>query len=321
MVAVTGPRAVMLLAGLAAATWFVRPIDAVSFAPMLVWAVLRLPAWRQRMAWGAAGLGVIALALAMIGVVNHAVFGTWRSPYEQAAFKMVGFFDYPFGQKLFWTFVDARPFFGETDTALLGRYPWLLLALPGIFFWVKREGAAGAAAVATLLLNWLLYLGYNDFFPSSFYRFSLIHYVSWSFPPLFAAAAGACRAGWRERSVQVGAMLALGVLLLAGGLRLEERTLPAPATPGEVKALPAARPLWVKFPGDSLELVTKLRLDGRAMTEAADYQIPYVPSDLKLLLGEHAKGTKLGAPPAAGVEAIPVVGDYQWSWRWTGWRR
>ncbi|MES1168305.1 MAG: hypothetical protein ABUL61_03950, partial [Oleiharenicola lentus] len=80
VVAVTGPRAVMLLAVLAAATWFVRPIDAVSFAPMLVWAVLRLPAWRQRVAWGAAGLGLIALALAAVGVVNHAVFGAWRSP-------------------------------------------------------------------------------------------------------------------------------------------------------------------------------------------------------------------------------------------------
>ena len=49
----------------------------------------------------------------------------------------------------------------------------------------------------------------------------------------------------------------------------------------EVRALPAERPLWVRFPGESLEKVTKLRLDGRSMLEAADYQIPYVPSDLK----------------------------------------
>ena len=323
MVAVTGPRAVLALAGLAAATWLVRPIDAVSFAPMLVWSVLRLPAWRQRIGWGAAGLGVLGVALALVGGLNVAVFGTWRSPYEQAAFNMVGFFDYPVAQKLFWTFVDARPFFGETDTALLGRYPWLLLAIPGIFFWVKREGAAGAAAVATLLLNWLLYLGYNDFFPSSFYRFSLIHYVSWSFLPLFAAGAGACWAGWKLRPVQLGAAVALGVFVLACGLQLEKRALPAPTAPGAVLMLPVTRPLWVRFPGGSLEQVGQLRLDGRAMIEAADYQIPYVPSDLQLLLGAHAKGTVLGIPAAAGSIAAPQVGDYRWAWRWDAarWRR
>ena len=316
MVAGTGPRTVVVLAGLAAVTWLVRPIDAVSFAPMLVWSGLRLPTWRQRLGWGAVGVGVLAVALVAVGVLNLRVFGVWRSPYEQAAFTMVGFFDYPVAQKLFWTFVDARPFFGETDTALLGRYPWLFLTLPGIFFWVKREGAAGAAAVATLLLNWLLYLGYNDFFPSSFYRFSLIHYISWSFLPLVAASAGACWAGWKMPAVRVGAGLALGAFFLAGGLQLEEHTLPVPVAEGEVSALPATRPLWVRFPGESLEQVTKLRLNSRAMTEAADYQIPYVPSDLKLLLGDHAKGIALTAPPETGIKAIPQVGDYHWAWRW-----
>jgi hypothetical protein len=172
-------------------------------------------------------------------------------------------------------------------------------------------------------LNWLLYLGYNDFFPSSFYRFSLIHYVSWSFLPLVAASAGACWAGRKMRAVQVGAGLALGGFVLTCGLQLEERVLPAPATPGAVTALPLTRPLWVRFPGEPLEQVTQLRLDGRAMTEAADYQIPYVPSDLKLLLGEHAKGTVLAAQPATGIKALPQVGDYHWGWRWDAarWRR
>ncbi|MEJ1971419.1 MAG: hypothetical protein WDM96_02590 [Lacunisphaera sp.] len=48
----------------------------------------------------------------------------------------------------------------------------LLLAIPGVLFWVKREGWAGMAGVVALGLNWLLYLGYNDFFPSSFYTAS-----------------------------------------------------------------------------------------------------------------------------------------------------
>lgn len=310
-------RIVWLLAALAAAAWWVRPIDALCLAPLLVVATLRLPTWRERTEAGFVGIAIIGAAAVAVGLLNRAVFGTWRTPYEQAAFTMVGFFDYPLGQKLYWTFVDGRPFFGETDTALLPRYPWLFLAIPGLFFWVKREGWAGVAGVATVGLSWLLYLGYNDFFPSSFYRFSLIHYVSWSFLPLLAVAAAACWAGSKDRVVWGGAVAMLGVGVLAWGGRLEERELPALVKPGEVTALPLVRPLWVRFPEAPLTEVGKLRLDERAMIEAADYQIPYVPSDLKLLLGRHARGTRLAAP---GISATPQVGDYRWSWRWEWFR-
>lgn len=311
-----GRRTVWWLAGLAAVTWLVRPVDAVSFAPMLVWAVLRQRTWKEKVLGALGGILIIGLAVGAVGLLNQSVFGSWRTPYEQAAHTMVGFFSYPFAQKLHWTFVDARTFFGETDTALLWRYPWLFLAVPGIFFWVARERAAGVAVLATLGLNWLLYLGYNDFFPSSFYRFSLIHYVSWSFLPLLAWAASACWAGWKMKSVWIGWGLAALMIIMSLGLQLEERILPADVAPGEVKALPVGRPLWVRFPGESLEKVTKLRLDGRFMLEAADYQIPYVPSDLKLLLGAHATGTRLTVLPEAGVTAIPQVGNYRWAWRW-----
>lgn len=314
LVTVPGRRAVWWLALAAAAAWWVRPIDALTFAPLLVCAVLRLHDWPTRVGHALGGMAVIAASVVAMGLLNRSIFGTWRTPYEQAAFTMVGFFDYPLGQKLYWTFLDARPFFGETDAALLPRYPWLVLAVPGLVFWVRRDGAAGLAVVLTLALSWLLYLGYNDFFPSSFFRYSLIHYVAWSFVPLLVAAAGALRGGWKYRSVRVGWGLAGGVVILALGLRLEERALPVAAVPGAVSALPPARPLWVRFPGVSLDQVTALRLDGRAMTEAADYQIPYVPSDLKVLLGDRARGTKLALP--AGATVPPQAGDYRWAWHW-----
>lgn len=311
-----GRRSAWWLAGLAAATWLVRPIDAVSFAPMLVWVVVRLPSWRERSGCAMGGIAIICTAVAAVGLLNQSIFGSWRTPYEQAAHIMVGFFSYPFAQKLHWTFVDARTFFGETDTALLWRYPWLFLAVPGIFFWVKRERGSGVATLATLGLNWLLYLGYNDFFPSSFYRFSLIHYVSWSFLPLLAWVASACWAGWKMKTVWGGWGLAAVMFMLVLGLQLEERSLPAAVAPGEVRALPKERPLWVRFPGESLEKVTKLRLDGRYLMESADYQIPYVPSDLKLLLGSRATGARLTALAEPGITATPQVGDYRWGWRW-----
>jgi hypothetical protein len=311
-----GRRAMWWLAGLAAITWWVRPGDALCFAPMLGWAVVRLPRWRDRIVCASLALAIIGVAVVAMGVLNLSVWDSWRTPYEQAAHTMVGFFSYPMAQKLFWTFIDARPFFGEADTALLWRYPWLFLAIPGVAFWLKREGAAGAAVLATLGLNWLLYLGYNDFFPSSFYRFSLIHYVSWSFLPLLAGAAAACWAGWNIRAVWLGWMGAVLVFVTASSLQLTEEKLPVEATAGEVSVLPLARPLWVRFPGESLEKVAALRLDGRAMLEARDYQIPYVSSDLKLLLSNRAIGTKLDALSQAGIVAVPQTGNYQWGWRW-----
>ncbi len=316
MLETRGPCTVWWLSGLAAVTWLMRPVDALGFAPMLVWAVLRLATWRERMVCGLGGIAVIAAAMGAVGALNLSVWGAWRTPYEQAAHTMVGFFSFPLAEKLYWTFVDGRPFFGETDTALLWRYPWLFLAVPGVIFCVKREGAAGIAALATVALSGLLYLGYNDFFPSSFYRFSLIHYVSWLFLPLLAAVAGVCWAGWKIKVVWLGWVGAIALVLLASGLQLVERPLNGDATSGEVRQLPTARSLWVHFPSESLEKVSALRLDGRAILESSDYQIPYVPSDLKLLLGGRAKGAKLNALPEAGLTAIPRVGDYRWGWRW-----
>ena len=80
--------------------------------------------------------------------------------------------------------------------------------------------------------------------------------------------------------------------------------------------MPAGRPLWVHLAGEPLENVVSLRLDGRPMREAADYQIPYVASDLKLLLSDRASGTRLTALPEAGITASPQVGLYRWGWRW-----
>lgn len=310
-----GPRAVGLLAGLAAATYLVRPGDAACFAPMLVWAVLRLPARGERLKWTMLGVTIVGTAVASVAVLNFAVFGAWGSPYERESWGSIGFFSYPFAKKVYWLFVDGRPFFGETDTALLFRYPWLFLALPGAIHWVRREGWAAVAALASLGLNWALYVNYNDFLPSDVFRYSLIHYISWGFLPLFALAFAAVLHGWRQNATRVGFALAAGLVIACLGLQMEERARPSLVGPGRVDRLPAERPLWVSFPGVPLEQVVNLRLDGRKMREASDYQIPYVPSNLRLLLSSRAQGVSLTATAEAGITVTPVVGAYVWSWR------
>jgi len=317
MVATHGPCTVWRLTGLAALTYLVRPGDAACFAPMLIWAVLRLPVWRQRLICAAGGMAAIGAVILAMGLINHAVFGTWDTPYERQTWQGSGFFSYPSLSKLFWLFVDGRPFFGEADTALFFRYPWLFLVIPGVFYWVRTAGMAAMAALATLAMNWWLYINYNDFLPSAIFRYSLIHYISWGFAPLFALSFAALLRGWRQQSTWTGLAVAGGLMIFSLGLQMEERELHASVSPGRIDHLPVARPLWVKFPGVSLESVTKLRLDGRQMREGSDFQIPYVHADLRVMLSSRAVGATLVLPVEKEADNVikPVIGDYVWRWR------
>lgn len=315
VIATNGPRAVARLTALAALTYLVRPGDAACFAPLLIWSVVRLPAWRERFLCAAGGMAAIGAVVLCMGLINHAVFGAWKTPYENISWVEIGFFSYPLSNKLFWIFVDGRPFFGESDTALLFRYPWLFLAIPGVIYAIRSAGMAAVSALAALALNWGLYISYNDFFPSAVYRYSLIHYLSWGFAPLFILSVAAVVRGWRERSTWAGLAMAAGCVVFALGVRLERRELPASVSPGQVNQLPAVRPLWVEFPGVPLEAAAALRLDGRPIRDAADYQIPYASADLPLLLSSRAQGTTLSFTAEAGVQAEPRVGIYEWKWR------
>jgi hypothetical protein len=309
-------RAVWVLGGLAALAYAVRPIDAVAFGPLLVFATLRLATWRARVLHGAGAAVVIALMVVAIGWLNLRVFGQWRSPYETISTQTIGFFSYPISFKFYWLFVDGGPLFRETDPALLWRYPWLAFAIAGAAFWVKRERWAGAAGLAALGLNWLLYVNYNDLLPSDIYRFTLIHYLAWGFPLLFLLVAAACRHGWGTRWGQVGIAMSLVVWGGALGVRLEERPVLVEQGASESWRLPAERPLLVRFPSASIERVGDLRLEGRALVEYSDYLVPYVPSELQLLLGTRTAGTRLTVAPESALTSHEAqCARYVWRWR------
>lgn len=313
LLAQTGGCSVGWLVALAAVTYVVRPGDAICFAPLLVWSVLRLPAWRERFMWGVSGVGVIAVAVVAVGLVNLAVFDSWRSRYEQVSMEAVGFFSYPAVIQWFWLMVDGSVFFGEAGTALVFRYPWLLLTIPGMVWWMQHGGASVIAVLITVAMSWGIYGSYNDFVPSGLFRYSLIHYLTWGFPLLFGLAVAGLWRGWRERPTQIALVVAGLLAFLITGVQLEERTLDVQVSPGRVELLPATRPLWVRFPEVPLARVGELRLDEHGLQESRDYHIPYVSSDLRLLLGARPGGRQL---TLAGTEVTPQVGDYAWSWRW-----
>ncbi|HVZ64264.1 MAG TPA: hypothetical protein VG936_06815 [Lacunisphaera sp.] len=311
-------RQVLWLAVLAAFTYWTRPGDALAFGPLLVFAVVRLRAARDRLNTSLGAFAVLAAAYLVQGCFNLRVFGSWRSPYEVLSTDRIGFFGYPVSYKLYWLLVDGRPLFGETTPALLFRYPWLCLAIPGAIHWIGRGGAAAAAGLLAMATSWLLYLNYNDFLPSDIYRFNLIHYLAWTFPVLFLLAVAAALHGWRERRTRVGFLVAAGLMLLASVLQLEETPLPTEAGTGG--NLPPHRPLLVHFAGVSADAAAKLRLDGRPLAEYADYVTALQPPDLRILLGLRARGTILSAEPAGSLPASPELGRFTWSWRLDGGR-
>ncbi len=313
-----GGRAVGWLSVLAAITYWIRPIDAVAFAPLLVFATWRLGTWREKFLWGAVGVAIIAAAAVGVGRLNMAVFGQWRTPYEWASMHGIGFFSYPVACKLYWLLVDGRQFFAETEPALLLRYPWLLLVLPGAVFWIQREGRVAAVALSAVAVNWFLYVNYNDFLPSDIYRFTLIHYLTWSFPLLFLIVAGACRHGWNSRGTKLAFGAATVVIVGVLGLRLEEREVNVAPVSSGGWALPETRPLVIQFSDTPIEKAAELRLDGRALIEYSDFLLPYVTtSELRLVLGTRAKGGVLTIAPGTTQALRPAVREFTWTWRFS----
>lgn len=319
-----GPRRVRVLAGLAAATYVVRPVDAAAFGPLLVFATWQAGTWRARIGSGATGLGILALAVAGVAGLNHTVFGAWRTPYEVGATQTIGFFGYPASYKFFWLFVDMRPLFDEAAPALLWRFPWLFLAGPGAVWWVRREGKAAGAALAAVAVSAGLYVNYNDLLPSDLYRFNLIHYLVWWFPLLFALGAAAVLRGWRTRAVRVALGVTGAAFVAVGGLRLEWRAVPATASEERGWRLPERRPLLVRWPGTpAAETIAAVRVDGRALVEYSEYVTALAPAEAQLLLGTKATGGVLSLATDAGGTVAPEYGEGVWRWRVTPswWRR
>lgn len=311
------PRTATWLSILTALTYFTRPSDALAFAPLLIFSVLRLPGIRTKVLTGLVGLAIVAIPVIAVGIINLSVFGHWRSSYEDQTIRFIGFFGYPMFYKLYWIFLDGKPVFNETKTALLFHYPWLLLAIPGVLYWIKKEGFAAVVAILTLALNWTLYLNYNDFLPSDLFRFNLIHYLAWGFPLLALLSAAAVLRGWRERSVRMGFGIAAAGLIAALGVHLEEQALPnldrSPVA-GTI-VLPQQRPVLMSFDSLPLKAVTAICSNGEQLHECHDYLVPFASENLRMLLSKNvtAHELQLSSDTRTKVD-LPRYSVLVWTW-------
>jgi len=294
----------------AAAYWF-RPADAFSMAPMLVASVLRLSPWRDKWRAALAGMTIVAVSVAGVGLLHLSIFGTWQSNYDRIA-NNVGFLSLPFSLKCYWLLVDPSLFFLETFSGLLIRFPWLMLAPAAIVTLVHRHGWPGLGAVSTILLSLALYVSFNDFHPLNVLRFKLIHYIAWTMPVLFIGCYVCLTRGWRHRLLAGAVPAGIGISVLILSFKAELRPVALEHQNGSL-VVPAERPLVLEFPGVPQDARPQLTLDGKPARPFQDYLTPWQPQHLKFMLTNRYQGRilEVSRPEVLHAEARA------WVLRWT----
>ena len=303
-------RSSLVLSCLAAVLLWFRPVDAFALAPMLVASVLLLRGLRTRIAAAFPGVAVIALSFGGICLLNKAICGSWQSDYDRNSYG-IGFFSYPLILKFHWIFVDPGAFFGEVQSGLLCRFPWLMLGGAGAAFLVRTKGWPAVAVLGTIALSWSASLAYNDFLPTNIFRFHLIHYIAWALPLLFLFSYAAVTRGLPSLFgfSAIAASLVLSFALLSMGLSY--RALPIRRTGAGRWKLPPDRPLVVWIHGTSnRNNMPTLALDGRRLIPAHDYLASYATEDVRIFLPARTAGRildLLSLDPGADASATAAV--------------
>ena len=309
-------RTVLAAAILSSLIYICRPADVVYAIPLVGMLVLQIPSWKHRL-WGSlvAGLALI-LTAGSIAVINHYVFGSWKTPYEEVVGK-IGFGSYPFGEKIFLLFVDGCPFFREPDSALLSHFPWLLLVPAGAILLFFHRSLLAAGVLFSITLCYVLCGSYNDFWPSNVFKFGLIHYLTWTVPLLALIA----YAGIRKLRQSKGAawcFVTTGLLLLPLWFVVvdesESGKLGALSQATEVRAT-AGHPIdWIAFEGRS----TPPRLQQRFadLRERYDYITAQRPNGVAVLLSSRARVQSVRIVVQEGSISSVEFGRIKWRMSW-----
>lgn len=181
------PRATLALAGAATLIPLLRPTDALSLLPIAVAGVWRL---RKQVRLIIAGAALSASLLGAYFALHFAIYGLDLPPYI-ALSKGVGFDFGRFAEKSYGLFVDPEPLYGVGE-GLSKRAPWVVLAPYGAVIMALRFGWRGAIAPLCAVITFVIYVGYADLTPYSFWRHFNVHYLSGAL--LIAAACSAVAA-------------------------------------------------------------------------------------------------------------------------------
>lgn len=237
-----------LLSGAAGLTLLCRPVDGVLLLPLVVASWVVLPNAAQRLRGAASAMTILALC-STDRLLNAKVFGGATSRYEVGS---VGrFFNENLLHKAYAIFMEGWTVYRVDEPMLVARFPWLLLALPGIVYIAKRLEWRALAPMSCVAGTWVLYLAYDFFAPTDLYHFNLIHYVAWTLPLFGLAAFVTVTRAWRTLSRWTTAA-SLGVGIFAGFVHLEELE----ATPGRIDGAGRVQTDGIVSTGRTFDLFT-----------------------------------------------------------------
>ena len=294
-----------------------RPGDAPCMLAVPAIAILGLPRRKTRALVAAIGIGIVSAFILTVFLVNHAVFGSWRTPYDRMQEEM-GINSYSVAYKVFGLLIDGNTLFREPDAALVRHFPWAIFVLPGVAYLLLRYKTQVLGVILSIFATYGLYFLYDDFWPSTVYRYHGVHYLFWTIPFLVVATYFSVKEAWKTR-VGRWSYLSVPILLFpVFFVYLRERTIGSwPNTlPVVIGGQAAAEPVdWIFFEGTYAGL--DLFAEGRRLIRKGDFEDSFRPDGTIVLLSTKLRYSPIQVDPGAlsGLRQIKY-GSLHWTVRW-----
>jgi hypothetical protein len=166
-----------------------RPLDSVISVVFGAWflgsyfmlrklSINIVPTLPKFLLWSALGLSIGPI---LYFSFNEFVFGSPFGQYAQIA-GMNGYFPGDLTEKFISIWLDGMTLYGEPNSGMVERFPWLLISLSGLI-WILIKGAAPIKIIAISVCTlYIVYLPYGDLLPNGLWRYLNIHYFKWTFP-------------------------------------------------------------------------------------------------------------------------------------------
>lgn len=295
-----------------------RPADALCMMVLPGLAILPLPHWGTRVRVAAAGACIVGVFILTVLFVNQAVFGSWRTTYDTAQAQM-GVGSYSLGYKLFGLLIDGNTLFREPQAAMLRHFPWALLVLPGIVYLLLRYRTQALGVILSVVATYALYFLFNDFWPSTIFRFGGIHYLLWTLPLIALICYLGVKEAWRYRIGRWSYLTVPLLLFPVFFVYLRERTigtLPAELPVLIGGSLTPAKPVdWIFF--DGVYACPELTAAGKRLIRKRDFEDSIRPDGTVVLLSTKLRSSSIQVEPGSlvGLRGIQY-GYLHWTVRW-----
>jgi len=266
---------------------------------------------------GAAGIAIVGAFVLTILFVNHAVFGSWRTPYDRMQEEM-GVASYSIAGKLFGLLIDGDTLFREPQAALVRHFPWAVLVLSGTIYLLLRYTTKALGVILSVFATYALYFLYNDFWPSTVYRYHTIHYLLWTIPPMVLATYLSVKETWKHKLARWSYLSIPLLLFPVFFVYLREHTIGSlPNTAPVIIGGPvAAEPVdWILFEGTYAGL--DLFAGGRRLVRKSDFEDSFRPDGTIVLLSSKLRHSSIQIDPEklSGLRQIKY-GNLHWTVRW-----